>query len=124
MYTFKDFDTGQIRRTRGKFSHWDGPTGPLNAYYAIFLNPRGVVAVPEYCLTAETERAIPACPGKPRYYLVMCNWGWQICRGRRFPEVVEIFETEGDVHLDKDTERAAQDRCDALNAADPEWSGK
>lgn len=123
MYTYKDFETGEIRRTRGKFDHWSEPTGPLNARYAIFRNPRGIVAVPHYCLTSETERAIPAHPEKPRYHLTMCNWGWQIIKGYRFPEVVEIFEADGDVFLDKNTESKAQERCAELNAIEAAtWS--
>jgi len=27
-YTYKDFVTGKIRRTRGKFIGWSEPTGP------------------------------------------------------------------------------------------------
>jgi hypothetical protein len=57
-YTYKDFSTGKIRWTRGKFSGWQRG-GPLNAWYAVFQNPRGAVLVPEYCLTLESKAAIP-----------------------------------------------------------------
>lgn len=59
-YTYKEFMTGEIKRTYGKFSKWSVPTGPLNARYAIFENPKGIVAVPEYCLTKETRDKIKA----------------------------------------------------------------
>ncbi len=62
MYTYKDFATGKVRRTRGKFSHWSEPTGPLKQWYAIFENPRGFVCVPWYCLTPETKERIPPRP--------------------------------------------------------------
>lgn len=55
MYTYKDFVTGKIKRTRGRFSHFSAPTGPLQARYALFKNPCGYVCVPEYCLTPETR---------------------------------------------------------------------
>ena len=58
MYTYKDFATGKIRKTRGKFSGWTRPTGLLKARYAIFSNPGGDVLVPEYLLTAETKERI------------------------------------------------------------------
>lgn len=58
MNTYKDFVTGKIRYTRGKFSGWTKPSGPLKVHYAIFNNPRGVVLVPEYCLTPETRTTI------------------------------------------------------------------
>ena len=57
--TYKDFATGAIKRTRGRFDRWERG-GPLNAWYAVFRNPCGVVLVPEYCLTLETRRALPA----------------------------------------------------------------
>lgn len=62
MYTYKDFVTGKIKRTRGKFDGWSEPTGPLSVRYAIFRNPRGCVCVPHYCLTPETKAAIPPMP--------------------------------------------------------------
>ena len=58
MYTYKDFLTGKIKRTRGKFSNWSPPTGPLNVRYAIFANRKGVVCVPKYLLTEETKERI------------------------------------------------------------------
>lgn len=58
MYTYKDFVTGKIRKTRGKFSGWTEPTGFLKVPYAIFKNPRGTVLVPKYLLTAETKQMI------------------------------------------------------------------
>ena len=58
MNTYKDFVTGRIKRTRGVFSGWTPNQGLLNARYAIFKNPKGVVLVPEYCLTKETKEKI------------------------------------------------------------------
>lgn len=57
MFTYKDFITGKIKRTRGKFAGWT-KGGPLNANYAIFQNPRGAILVPEYLLTVETRNRI------------------------------------------------------------------
>jgi hypothetical protein len=57
-YTYKDFETGKTKRTRGKFTGWTQPTGLLKVRYAIFKNPRGTVLVPAYCLTPETKAAI------------------------------------------------------------------
>jgi len=62
MYTYKDFVTGRIKRTRGKFYGWSERTGPLHVRYAMFQNPRGWVNVPAYLLTAETKAAIPPMP--------------------------------------------------------------
>lgn len=58
MYTYKDFATEKIRKTRGKFGGWTEPTGLLAVKYAIFKNKRGTVLVPAYLLTTETRQAI------------------------------------------------------------------
>ncbi len=58
MYSYKDFSTGLIKRTRGKFAGWTEPTGLVKARYAIFQNRAGDVLVPEYCLTPETRLRI------------------------------------------------------------------
>ena len=58
MYTYKDFLTGGVKRTKGTFSGWTPKQGPLNARYAIFKNPKGEILVPEYCLTEETRKNI------------------------------------------------------------------
>ena len=63
-YTYKDFITGKIKRTRGTFEQWSEPTGHLHVRYAIFKNPKGRICVPSYCLTPETRAAIPAMPEK------------------------------------------------------------
>lgn len=55
MFTYTDFSTRKIKRTRGTFAGWTQPTGLLKARYAIFKNPRGTVLVPCYLLTAETK---------------------------------------------------------------------
>jgi len=41
MYSYKDFESGKIKRTKGKFNNWSSRAGPLNARYAIFANKRG-----------------------------------------------------------------------------------
>lgn len=56
-HTYKDFETGRKRRTRGKFVGWQRG-GPLNVRYAVFQNRRSAVLVPEYCLTSETRKAL------------------------------------------------------------------
>lgn len=58
MYTFRDFATGVIKRTRGKFVGWTKPTGPLCTRYAIFRNQASDNCVPMYCLTADTLKRI------------------------------------------------------------------
>ncbi len=62
MYTYKDFITRKLRRTRGQFSGWTEPTGLLNAPYAVFKNRRGRVLVPVYLLTNETLSKLPPPP--------------------------------------------------------------
>ena len=64
MYTYKDFETGKLRRTRGKFAGWTRQTGALNARYARFRNRYSEVLVPDYCLTPETRRAIREVNGE------------------------------------------------------------
>ena len=51
------------RRTRGKFSHVEGPCGPFGFRYAVFRNRRGEVLVPVHDLTPETKAAILAAGG-------------------------------------------------------------
>lgn len=58
MYTYKDFVTKKIKRTRGEFDNWQRG-GPLNAWGAVFRNPKSFLFVPEYCLTDETRKRIP-----------------------------------------------------------------
>ena len=58
MYSYKDFATGKVKHTRGKFAGWTGKTGLLNVRYAIFSNRAGDVLVPEYCLTPATKEKI------------------------------------------------------------------
>lgn len=58
MYTYKDFATGKIKRTSGKFIGWSKPTGPLHVRYAIFKTPRTYIDIPTYLLTSETRKAI------------------------------------------------------------------
>lgn len=58
MYTYKDFATGDIRRTRGRFDGYTEPTGLIGARYAIFRNPKGAVLVPDYLLTKETKERV------------------------------------------------------------------
>ena len=61
MFTYKDFVTGKIHYTRGKFSNWTRG-GPLNAWYAVFNTRKTHVCIPEYLLTPETRAAIPPKP--------------------------------------------------------------
>ena len=63
-YFFKDFTTGKIRYTKGTFSGWTPKQGLVNARYAIFVNPKGTVYVPEYCLTKETKKELPSDEAK------------------------------------------------------------
>jgi len=75
-YTYKDFVTGKIKHTRGTFAGWSEPTGPLNVPYAIFVNPKGQVCVPEYLLTRETREAIKTAEAprqQPERRLYRCN---------------------------------------------------
>jgi len=59
-YTYMDFMTKKIKRTRGRFDGWTEPTGLLNVRYAIFRRPRSSIFVPAYLLTKETRAAIDA----------------------------------------------------------------
>ena len=57
-YTYKDFVTAKIRKTRGVFSGFTKPTGLLQTRYAIFELSASTNLVPEYLLTKETKQAI------------------------------------------------------------------
>lgn len=57
-YTYRDFVTGKIRKTRGHLFGFTNKTGPLNVRYAIFKLPRSTNYVPEYLLTKETKQSI------------------------------------------------------------------
>ena len=57
IYTYKDFQTGRRRWTRGKFTGWQ-QGGILNARFAVFQTRRSTLFVPEYCLMPETKQAI------------------------------------------------------------------
>ena len=65
MFTYQDFITKKIRRTKGKFAGWTEQTGLLKVHYAIFRNPRGDVLVPEYLLTKETRERIKEIENQP-----------------------------------------------------------
>ena len=56
--TYKDFETGKIHYTRGRFIGWTNPTGLLNVPYAIFARGSDNLLVPEYLLTQDCRRAI------------------------------------------------------------------
>ena len=58
-YTYKDFVTGKMRRTSGKFAGWTPKTGFCNVPYAIFETAKTRVLVPAFLLTAETKASIP-----------------------------------------------------------------
>jgi len=62
MYTYRDFGTSKIKRTRGRFSYWSMATGPLDVRCAVFQNSKGTVNVPCYLLTKETIGRIPPMP--------------------------------------------------------------
>lgn len=57
-HTYKDFITGKTRFTRGKFTGFTNPTGPLDVRYATFQRQASSLFVPEYLLTKETKKAI------------------------------------------------------------------
>jgi len=59
-YTYKDFVTGKIRFTRGRFEGWTPGTGIIGAKYAIFRTKATEVLIPEYLLTQDTRAAIKA----------------------------------------------------------------
>jgi hypothetical protein len=61
-YTYRDFVSGKTRRTFGVFESWQGPTGPLGAFYAVFRTPKTAVCVPEYALSAESRQRLPKPP--------------------------------------------------------------
>lgn len=56
-YTYKDFLTGKVKWTRGRFAGWT-KGGILNATYAVFQRRTDTIYVPAYCLTPETRQAI------------------------------------------------------------------
>ena len=54
-YTYRDFISGKIHKTSGKFEGWTNNTGILNVKYAVFHRPKSSLFIPEYCLTKETK---------------------------------------------------------------------
>ena len=54
MYTYKDFVTGKIRHTNGRFLKWTKPTGILETPYAVFQRSKSVLLIPKFLLTKET----------------------------------------------------------------------
>lgn len=54
MYSYRDFATQALKRTRGKFAGWTAPMGPLTVRYAIFQNRASEIFVPRYLVTPET----------------------------------------------------------------------
>lgn len=58
-YTYREFITGKTRRTHGTFESWQGPTGMLGVFYAVFRTPKTYVCVPEYALTVESRQRLP-----------------------------------------------------------------
>ena len=57
-HTYKDFVTGKIRFTKGRFDGWTPGTGIIGAKYAIFRTKATEILVPEYLLTKETKDQI------------------------------------------------------------------
>ena len=57
-YTYKDFETRKIRRTRGKFAGWAKGSNLVGARMACFANRASVLMIPAYLLTAETAEQI------------------------------------------------------------------
>jgi hypothetical protein len=62
-HTYKDFVTGKIRYTRGKFLNWT-EGGIIGAKYAVFATAKNYLLIPIYLLTAETRAAIKEVEGK------------------------------------------------------------
>jgi hypothetical protein len=58
---YRDFATGKLKFTRGRFTNWTRG-GPLNAWYAVFQRQSSTLLIPEYCLTAATRRSLPPKP--------------------------------------------------------------
>lgn len=61
MIRYKDFATGKQKFSRGTFDHWERG-GPLNAWLAIVTCRASALAIPSYCLTPESRKALPAIP--------------------------------------------------------------
>lgn len=58
MYEYRDFVTGETKKTRGKFAGWTPKQGPLSVRYAIFKNKKSEIMVPEHCLPKNTKEDI------------------------------------------------------------------
>ena len=67
-HTFRDFVTGKIRFTRGRFEGWTPGTGIIGAKYAIFRTKATEVLIPEYLLTKETKAILAKAEG--RHYVI------------------------------------------------------
>ena len=61
-YFYKDFATGKIRWTSGKFIGWTAPTGLLKTKYAEFRRKADSLFIPDYSLTTETKAAMEVKP--------------------------------------------------------------
>ena len=58
-YYFKDFDTGKIRYTKGKFAGWQRG-GIINIWGAVFMRDASMLFIPHYLLTRETLANLPS----------------------------------------------------------------
>ena len=57
-YTYKDFVTGKIRKTRGKFKGFTKPLGLLQVPFAKFELSGSINLIPRYLLTKETKERL------------------------------------------------------------------
>lgn len=57
-YTYKDFETGKPKWTKGRFREWTEPTGLLNVRYAVIDRGASTLFIPEYCLTPDSKRSM------------------------------------------------------------------
>ena len=72
FYTYKDFVTGKLKRTYGRFVKWH--IGGIAGVYAVFSLPASNLFIPAYCLTPETKKAIGVEPNT-FYNLPAPRWG-------------------------------------------------
>ena len=61
-YIYRDFVTGKMRWTCGKFVAWT-QDGPLHAWGAFFQRRASVLWIPAYLLTPDTRKMLPPIPG-------------------------------------------------------------
>lgn len=63
---YRDFETGKVHWTRGKFKGWI-IGGLLKTWHVVIQRKRSVLYIPVYCLLPESRDELPPTPDRPVY---------------------------------------------------------